>query len=443
MHDVHKRRVIAYVVTVSFAALALSASIFLRWGAPNPAQLFYFWVLFAIGDRLSTQARVRGIPRAGLKPRAPEISAGFLVLLAAAFATNPSTALVLGLLSPMVPGTWRGPLRSVFNAAQTGIYCGATASIFAIAHGTSRPGALVLVVGACVASLVGILLNTALVAVVMSLERGRSPVRLLSELAWPTTASIPFAFPAALLVAVLYWQWHALAVSFILGPLFVLRQLRQSQIALEDARERTFRAFIRAVELKDPYTSRHSERVALITVNLHRSLGTSEEALERRYYGALLHDIGKVAVSGRILAKPGRLTPLEYEVVQRHAGSGAFVVGSVSFLADLVPEILHHHERIDGGGYPAGLAGDEIPFNARVLAVADTFEALTSDRPYRRGLSNAKALAEIQRSAGTQLDRSVVDALESLLAEGYEFPLLPRRSAAAGASVDQLQAAEA
>jgi HD-GYP domain-containing protein (c-di-GMP phosphodiesterase class II) len=172
-------------------------------------------------------------------------------------------------------------------------------------------------------------------------------------------------------------------------------------------------------------------------------LGATDEELEKRYYGALLHDIGKVAVSARILMKPSRLTAAEFEVVQRHPGTSGFVVGAVSFLKEVVPEILYHHERIDGAGYPCGLVGDEIPFEARVLAVADTFEALTSDRPYRRGLTQTQALAEVRRSVGSQLDERPVDALTNLVESGHTFEVLPRRTLEAEPPTTQSLAREA
>jgi HD-GYP domain-containing protein (c-di-GMP phosphodiesterase class II) len=263
----------------------------------------------------------------------------------------------------------------------------------------------------------------------MALERSRGVFDVLREMAWPTVANLPFGL-VALLVAILYQQGGIAAAGFILAPLFVLRGARQGKVELDRAQERTLRAFVRAVELKDPYTSRHSERVATITVELHRALGAREERLERRYYGALMHDIGKVGVASHILTKPGRLTPEEFETIQRHPGTSAFVVGGVRFLQDLVPEVLHHHERMDGRGYPSGLAGDQIPFEARVLAVADTFEALTSDRPYRNALTHLEALREIERSSGSQLDPIPVRALRDLLREGHIFPALPSRSQA-------------
>jgi HD-GYP domain-containing protein (c-di-GMP phosphodiesterase class II) len=303
---------------------------------------------------------------------------------------------------------------------------GLASASFLLIQSVLGDGVGVLLLSAIGGALVAILLNTTLVAGVVGLERGRSLLSVWRELAWPTIGSLPFGF-AALFVAVLYGQWGPVAAVFILAPLFVLRRARHGKVELEAARERTLRAFVSAVELKDPYTSRHSERVAAIALEIHRALGKREEFLQRRYYGALLHDIGKVGVSGRILGKPGRLTSSEYEVIQRHPGTGAFVVGGVSFLQDLVPEILHHHERIDGRGYPSALADEEIPFEARVLAVADTFEALTSDRPYRNALSHQQALVEIRASAGSQLDPVPVEALTRLIKSGHMFPALPKR----------------
>jgi hypothetical protein len=357
----------------------------------------------------------------------PVLSAGFLVIMAAAFATNPPTAAMVGLLSPLTPGLWRGPLRGTFNGAQASLYSGTASATFLVIQDSLGRSAGGLIAAAGAAAIVAVVLNTGLVAGVMAVERGRAFAGVLKDLAWPTVASLPFAL-VALLVSILYREAGPVAAVFILSPLLVFRRARQGKVELEASEERTLRAFVRAVELKDPYTSRHSERVAAITVEIHRALGAREDFLQRRYYGALLHDIGKVGVSGRILTKPGRLTSNEYEIIQRHPGTGAFVVGAVGFLRDLVPEVLHHHERIDGRGYPTGLSDREIPLEARILAVADTFEALTSDRPYRPALSHLAALHEIQRCSETQLDPIIVAAFAQLLSSGQIFPALPLRS---------------
>jgi putative nucleotidyltransferase with HDIG domain len=426
IRESNRYRVVIYVLTVSFVAAGVFAVLVSKFGSPNISQAVFFWILYGVAERLSVEGKVRGIPRAGLKPRMPLLSSGFLVLSAAALATDPATVAAIGFANLFVPGQWRGFLRGTFNSAQEALYGGAASVTFLLVRAAFGGSTLVLLIGAAVATLVALALNIGLVAGVMALERARGVFGVLREMAWPAVASLPFSL-VALLIAILYQRGGPAAAIFILAPLLVLRAARRGKIELDTAQDRTLRAFVRAVELKDPYTSRHSERVAAIAVELHRELGAREEFLERRYYGALLHDIGKVAVSGRILTKADRLTPDEYEVVQRHPGTGAFVVSGVSFLHDVVPEILYHHERRDGTGYPSRLSGDDIPFEARVLAVADTFEALTSDRPYRRGLSHQEALAEIQRSAGSQLDPAPVAALARLLENGEMFPALPTR----------------
>jgi putative nucleotidyltransferase with HDIG domain len=422
----NKRRVVAYVFCVFGASIGAFGLFTIQWGLPMVRRGLFFWIVYAVTDRFSVEGRVRGIPRAGLKPRMPRLSTGFLILMAAAFATSPSTVAAVAFANRLVPGQWRGLLRTTFNGAQEALLGGTASATFLLVSRALGGTISALVLGAVAGTFAAVAINLGLVAGVMALERARRVFGVLREMAWPAVANLPFGL-VALLVALLYKEGGQPAVIFILGPLFVLRGARLGKIELDLAQERTLHAFVRAVELKDPYTSRHSERVAEIAVELHRELGASEEVLERRYYGALLHDIGKVAVSGRILTKPGRLTPDEFEIVTRHPATGAFVVSGVSFLSDVVAEILHHHERLDGHGYPSRLSGDDIPFEARVLAVADTFDALTSDRPYRRGFSDKEALAEIRRSAGSQLDSNPVEALARLLGSGHVFAVLPPR----------------
>jgi putative nucleotidyltransferase with HDIG domain len=200
-----------------------------------------------------------------------------------------------------------------------------------------------------------------------------------------------------------------------------LRFARKAKIGLDDARERTITEFVRAVETKDPYTFRHSERVATIAVELHRELGGKARYLELRWSGGVLHDIGKVAVPAEILTKRAALTSEEFEAIKLHPGLGADVVDEIDSLRDLVPEIRHHHERMDGQGYPVGLCGEAIPYEARVLAVADAFEALTSDRPYRPGLTAQEALDELTRTAGDHHDPQIVAALRRVIAGGVSF----------------------
>lgn len=171
-----------------------------------------------------------------------------------------------------------------------------------------------------------------------------------------------------------------------------------------------------AVDLKDPYTSNHSQRVSRYAVRLARTMGLAEDDVERIRIGALMHDIGKIGISGSIIRKPGKLSPEEQIKMQRHSAVSADIIEPLEILGESAAMVRHHHEHWDGTGYPAGLSGEEIPLGSRIILVADAFDALTTDRPYRRGASRSEALDVIRRHAGTQFDPAVVRALERVYA---------------------------
>lgn len=173
-----------------------------------------------------------------------------------------------------------------------------------------------------------------------------------------------------------------------------------------------------AVEARDPYTRGHIDRVAKYAVTIAEELGLEAEQLPEVKLGAILHDIGKIGISDSILCKPGKLDPHEFEEMKAHPRKGVEIISDSKFLAPLSTVILHHHERFDGTGYPGGLQGEQIPMIARILTVADTFDAMTSDRPYRIGLSRKVAVAEIQQEAGKQFDPRVVEAFMSAYDKG-------------------------
>jgi HD-GYP domain-containing protein (c-di-GMP phosphodiesterase class II) len=170
------------------------------------------------------------------------------------------------------------------------------------------------------------------------------------------------------------------------------------------------RALTSAIDAKDPYTCGHSDRVARLSVCLARRIGCSEDELDTIYLSGLLHDIGKIGINDIVLRKEGKLTAEEYEHIKTHARIGYKILVDIKQLDDVLPVVLHHHEQWDGRGYPSGMRADEIPFLARIVAVADAFDAMSSDRPYRKGMPDEKLDAILRDGAGKQWDANVVEA---------------------------------
>jgi len=170
------------------------------------------------------------------------------------------------------------------------------------------------------------------------------------------------------------------------------------------------RALTSAIDAKDPYTCGHSDRVARISVRLAKELGCESEVLHTLYMAGLLHDIGKIGINDAVLCKPGKLTDEEFEHIKQHPELGYRILADIQQLSSVLPAVLHHHEQWDGGGYPFHLVGDQIPFIARIVAVADAYDAMTSDRPYRKGMPVEKVDAIFRSGAGRQWDAKVIDA---------------------------------
>jgi HD-GYP domain-containing protein (c-di-GMP phosphodiesterase class II) len=181
------------------------------------------------------------------------------------------------------------------------------------------------------------------------------------------------------------------------------------------------RALVSAIEARDSYTRGHSERIALLARRLAQELGLNEDQCERIYVAGLLHDVGKIGVADEVLQKPGPLTPEEFAEIQKHPDIGYSILMDLKRMEYLLPGVLHHHERFDGAGYPDGLSGEEIPLQARILAVVDAWDAMSSARPYRQPLPRQKAAEIIVAGRGTQWDPEIVDAFARILEEVEEI----------------------
>jgi putative two-component system response regulator len=198
-------------------------------------------------------------------------------------------------------------------------------------------------------------------------------------------------------------------------PIVIERNLTRRRLEVARLKEReaqvlfaALKALASAVDAKDPHTARHSMRVSRLSMVLADALGLTSEEKYILELSAWVHDVGKIGVADHILTKPSRLTPQEFEIMKVHAVKGGEIVGQIEELIRVADIIRHHHERIDGAGYPDGLRGEAIPLLSRIICIADSFEALTSDRSYRPGAGRDHACAELRRHAGTQFDPELV-----------------------------------
>jgi HD-GYP domain-containing protein (c-di-GMP phosphodiesterase class II) len=215
------------------------------------------------------------------------------------------------------------------------------------------------------------------------------------------------------------------------GVLYSAERVRRRELehALESAREMyiaTMKSLAHVVEAKDPTTRGHLDRTAHYGLALARLVDPELAERPEVAYGFFLHDIGKVGIPESILCKTTPLTELEWVVMRSHPNQGARIVEPIPFMGEAVEIVRSHHERFDGTGYPRGLEGEEIPLAARIFSIADSFDAMTSDRPYRSALSTDEAVAEILAGSGTQFDPVCVEAFEALTAEDGDFVLSGR-----------------
>jgi HD-GYP domain-containing protein (c-di-GMP phosphodiesterase class II) len=197
-----------------------------------------------------------------------------------------------------------------------------------------------------------------------------------------------------------------------------VEQLKQAAEQNRDLFLGSIRMLAAAIDEKDPYTRGHSGRVAKFSVIIGQHLDLPAEALDKIRISALLHDVGKIGVDDRVLKKPGALTSEEFDLMKQHPIKGANIMRPVAQLKEMLPGIELHHEHVDGGGYPHGLRGEAIPMMARIIAVADTLDAMTTNRPYQTAMDLEFAMNKILALAGTKFDRAVVDALDRAVRSG-------------------------
>ncbi len=220
--------------------------------------------------------------------------------------------------------------------------------------------------------------------------------------------------------SILYLNYGTAIMLLFCGPLLLARHSFKLYLEMKQVYIETVYALTKAVEAKDKYTNGHSQRVAEYAEKLSDKMKLGYKRIETLKTAALLHDVGKIGIMDNILNKPGKLTDEEFEVIKKHPEIGVEILSSVDFLKEIREIILNHHEKYDGTGYPSGLKGDEVPIEAYILSIADAFDAMTSDRSYRKGMTVEKAINIIEKDAGTHFHPLVAEQFIELIKKEVE-----------------------
>jgi hypothetical protein len=407
-----------YLITVYILAFGLLVYLLLTSGDLPWAETILFFMWAWVAGSLEVKL-----------PKSAVATLSMAIIFAGNIIFGPAVAVLIALGDAVTWGDIKEkarPYKVMFNASNLILTAGLAGLTYVALNGpvgnltlNDFPYVLLPII---LAATVYFLVNTWLVALAIGLSEGLSPLNIWSfDFKW----AMPNAFMLAIIGVVLaqvYFKTGPSAVILVTLPLVVARQTFQVYMRLRESYRGTVKALVAALEAKDPYTRGHSERVADYAVKIGRELKLSEEKLEVLQFAGLLHDIGKVGIRKRILNKTEKLSEDEYRSVQGHPEIATKILANVDFLRETLPAIFYHHERVDGRGYVEGLAGEDIPLIARVLTVADSFDAMTKARPYRGALTLEEAVQELIRCSGTQFDKEIVQALLKTLDLEEEKP---------------------
>jgi putative nucleotidyltransferase with HDIG domain len=307
----------------------------------------------------------------------------------------------------------RQAIKRLFNVAQQVLAASTALAVYLALGGTSllidesvKPFAEIGVVATFLT------VNTFLVAAVVAISERKNVFKVWNQNVVAGLLYDVIAVPFVHFFALLFVHFEYVGVAFVLVLLLGMRQLYHTRIQLEKYNRELLEVLVMTVEMRDPYTSGHSQRVSKYSRIIARAMSLPSKQVERISVAALLHDVGKIhEIFAGILSKPGKLTPEERAIMELHPIKSVELVEKVTELEDILPAIRHHHEHWDGTGYPDRIAGTAIPLGARIITFADTIDAMTTDRPYRKALGEAEVRTELIRMRGRQFDPEICDAL--------------------------------
>ncbi|EKP94630.1 HD-GYP domain-containing protein [Thermaerobacter subterraneus] len=390
------------LVTTSIVAWT---SVLLNQAKPNHILLLFFFTLLAEAFPIQIPA-IRG-----------SVSLSFIPIYVTIMSQGVWPGVVVATLGTVRPADFAGmPVRAVvFNRIQLGAAAAASGIVFHwLVKGESITDPWV-VFSFAVAAAVYFATNIGLSILYLKQFSQASLGKLVHQFKSTVALNYLALMPLAYLIAVIEERVGLFGVLLFMLPLVVARFSFQRYVDIHQMFLGTIRALALALEAKDRYTYGHADRVARLAVNIGRQLNLNDIELEQLQYAGILHDIGKIGVRDEILNKPGKYSPEEYEEMKKRPVIGARIVSGVNSLETVAYWIRHHHERYDGTGYPDGLKGEEIPLGSRIIAVADAFDAMLYDRPYKAGRPLPEVIDELKRCSGTHFDPKIVDVLLDLI----------------------------
>lgn len=353
-------------------------------------------------------------------PAGGEITIAFPIDFVVILVYGPALAMVIAVLSVVWElfrkrETW---YKTIFNASQYALAVGLAGLVYQYSGGMlAAQNFIHFIIPAALCALAYCIINSFLVTVVISLDSGEAISKVYRVNIKETLPSYLAEAPLGFIMAIIYMEIGILGILLFFFPLLLARRSFELYTKMRKMYLETIRTLATAIDAKDPYTHGHSDRVSKLAVGLARKLDFTEAEIEHIEYAAILHDIGKIGIADQILGKKGKLTEEEYKKIKEHPVIGAGIIESIEFLKNSSKAVLHHHERYDGNGYPDGLKGNEIPKDARLLAIVDAFDAMNSDRPYRKKLSAQEILNELEKENGRQFDPEMVKVFISLIKE--------------------------
>jgi putative nucleotidyltransferase with HDIG domain len=344
-------------------------------------------------------------------------SIAFIAYLPSAVVFGPTLCAVIAGTSVAIAQTInrKPPIKIVFNVAQHVLALVLGASTYLALGGVVRPNSLDhITLPFFGLVLTYFLVNSAAVSAVVSLAEQKEFPEVWLRNTWSLVTYDLIASAFGLGVAWVYLGWGVLGVTAVVLPILFLRHTYHVNLQLQATYKELLELMVKAIEARDPYTSGHSQRVSQIAGALAREMGLHLREIDNITTAALLHDVGKIYEEfAPILRKEGKLTAEERAIMNSHPVRSAELVRTISNLRGYVERcVRHHHENFDGSGYPDGLVGEQIPIGARIVLVADTTDAMTTDRPYRKALSYDRVVEELDRCAGHQFDPRVVAAFK-------------------------------